>query len=106
MLENPWLSSGDHAQIAQGEGADVLSAETSLALEAAFDMITYFFIEDNGWTCYRTSPFISHFLYLAASYHAKLETVNRTGPSDRTMALRQALRMVNDRWIAAGMFVP
>ncbi|KAJ6781869.1 hypothetical protein PWT90_06526 [Aphanocladium album] len=101
MLENPWLSSRDYAGSARNESTEAISAETVLALEAAFDMIAYFFLENNGWTCYRTSPFISHFLYLAASMHAKFEHLAIRGPPDKVAALKQALRMVNDRWLAA-----
>ncbi|KAJ3499839.1 hypothetical protein NLG97_g31 [Lecanicillium saksenae] len=105
ILENSWLSPGDHTERAPNDSIGGLSAETVLALEAAFDMITYFFIENNGWTCYRTSPFISHFLYLAASMHASFEHLSLRGPTNRLLALKQALRMVNDRWLAAGVYL-
>lgn len=79
-----------------------VSAEARYALQAAFDMISYFFIEDNGWTCYRTSPFISHFLYLAASMHFSYSHLTLRGPVDKLGALKHSLKLVNDRWLTAG----
>lgn len=80
-----------------------MSPEAAASLQGAFDMISYFFIEDNGWTCYRTSPFISHFLYLAASMSPRFKHMFLLEASvDKIAMLKTALRMVNDRWLAAG----
>lgn len=105
MLEHPWLPSANIGEMSLDNGAATLapiSREAAAALQGAFDMISYFFIENNGWTCYRTSPFISHFLYLAASMHSRYSYLNLSGPANKLGALKRSLVLVNERWLAAG----
>jgi hypothetical protein len=84
-------------------GVEPISAEAASALLGAFDMISYFFVESEDLACDRFSPFLSHFLYSTASVYLKLKRITSGETASNNLGvLKQALRLLNSRWLAAG----
>ena len=102
LLENPSvherdLNLGGYMDLTVNE----MSSSATAALQSALDIISYFAVD--SWTCYRTSPFLSHFLYKAATIYLGSSHVAPGGPAEHKLqTLKQALQLVNGRWLAAG----
>lgn len=81
-----------------------LSAEASISLNTAVEFISEFIECEQA--CDKVSPFLPHYIYMAASTYL---TINFSVPTDAIIkkldTLKHGLRLLNGRWLSAGIFV-
>ncbi|KAL6805133.1 hypothetical protein J3E68DRAFT_387723 [Trichoderma sp. SZMC 28012] len=83
-----------------------LSVEAESSLNAAIEWISNFLTEMGGQKCERVSPFLLHFLYKATCVYAKLQrSTPQKSVSERITILKNTLRLLNHRWLAAGAYM-
>ncbi|KAH8804461.1 hypothetical protein F5884DRAFT_796092 [Xylogone sp. PMI_703] len=108
LLENRrWSPNNDNAKTS-GLSAVPISAEVTVAMEAAFDMITYLFVDSGDPPRDRSSPFLPHFLYSTGRMYLRIAEGMKDGlshTSDKLSVLKQALRGLNNRWLVAGVYL-
>jgi hypothetical protein len=81
-----------------------LSAEASFALNSAVEFISEFIEYEQA--CDKVSPFLPHYIYMAASTYLTINFTLRTDAIIKKLdVLKHGLRLMNGRWLSAGMFV-
>ncbi|KAL7952343.1 hypothetical protein V8C34DRAFT_319124 [Trichoderma compactum] len=83
-----------------------MSVEAESSLNAAIEWISNFLTEMGGKKCERVSPFLLHFLYKATCIYSKLQCLtSQQSVSERITILKNTLRLLNHRWLAAGAYM-
>lgn len=83
-----------------------MSIEAESSLNAAIEWISNFLIAAAGRNCERVSPFLLHFLYKATSIYSRLQyPASQKSIDEKITILKDTLRLVNHRWLAAGKWM-